>query len=156
MSKEREKLKRKSKEGIRVLALCVFRRGEYVLVSEYKNNVNEQVYYRPIGGKVEFQERAYDAVCREVEEELGQPIKNLHYLKTFESIFTREELPFHEIILLFEADLVNEALYAPHTIIRGVEADGEPLTVVWKPLSAFNETTPLYPEGLLELLHSLS
>lgn len=154
MSKAKEKLKRKSRAGIRPLALCVFRRGACVLVSEYVDDVTETVYYRPIGGKIEFQELAHETVKREVLEEIGQQIKNVRYLKTFENIFTREDLPFHEIIILFEADLCNEALYDPHTMIRGVEADGEVLTVVWKPLSFFTPEAPLYPVGLLETLQS--
>ena len=47
-------------------------------------------------------------------EEIGAEICNIHYLGTLENIFTFEGRPKHEIVLVYEADLVDEALYASH------------------------------------------
>jgi len=38
--------------------------------------------------------------------------------------------------------------------MSGLEADGNPLRVLWKRLDEFSPESPLYPDGLLEMLRS--
>ena len=85
--------KRKKKKRIRPLALCVFRRGDKIFVSQGYNSRKDQTFFRPIGGKIEFGERAAEAVAREVQEEIGAEIADLKYLGTLENIFTYEGKP---------------------------------------------------------------
>jgi|GEM_PF-6087287 NUDIX domain len=55
---------------IRALALALIWRGDELLLMEGDDPAKRQTFYRPLGGGVEFGERARDAVIREFAEEL--------------------------------------------------------------------------------------
>ena len=57
----------------------------------------------------------------------------------------------HEIIQVYDGRLVNSGLYA-QAEMSGHEAGAGEFKVLWKHLDEFNPQTPLYPDGLLELL----
>ncbi|MBV8063159.1 MAG: NUDIX hydrolase [Nevskia sp.] len=138
------------KKRIRPLAVCVIRDRGRIFVSQCRERSSGQVYYRPLGGAIEFGERSQDAVLRELQEEVGARVTNLRYLGTLENIFTFEDEPCHEIVLVYEADFVDLAIYKKARLRR---TDGSPNTALWHPLQAFhNGSAPLYPAGLLELL----
>ena len=134
---------------IRVLALGIIWRGDELLLAEGYDPSKRQTFYRPLGGGVEFGERARDAFIREFEEELGAALVNIRYLETFENIFTYDGQSGHEIILLF-GGFADETLYA-HDDLVAIEADLR-VSTAWKRLDEFNDETPLYPEGLSDLL----
>lgn len=116
-----------------------------------EDRVKSEVFYRPLGGGIDFGESGESAVRRELREEIGAELVNIRSLGALENLFTYEGGPGHEIILLFEADLVDAAIYEVEQL-AGVEANGEVITVVWKPFSDFRTGDRLYPEGLLHLL----
>jgi len=137
---------------IRPIAICVFRRADLIFVFEGRDSVKNEVYYRPLGGAIEFGERGIQTVEREIMEEIGEQVENLKPLSAIESLFTYEGQPHHEIVLVFEADFADGAVYQ-RASVNGNESDGAPFTVMWKPLSDFRDGKAiLYPEGLLELL----
>lgn len=144
---------------VRPLAICVFRRGDSILVAQGYDKIKRQVFYRPLGGRIEFGERAADTVARELREEIQQDVRDLRYLGTLENIFTYEGQPGHEIVLVFDGAFVDERVYDRETIV-GVAADDElapPFTACWKPLAFFRSgAAPLYPDGLLALLGDCS
>jgi len=143
------------KPRIRVLALALFRQGDYVLVGENIHPESGKVFYRPIGGGVEFGEQAADALAREIMEETGAEVRDLRYLCTLENRFEYMGKPGHEICLLFDGAFVDEVNQSLDATLRGVD-DGEVLfDAMWKPISFFQQTDrPLYPDGLLDyLLH---
>lgn len=78
---------------VRPLAICVFRRGDSILVAEGHDRVKRQTFYRPLGGRIEFGERAAETVARELREEIQQEVRDLRYLGTLENIFTYEGQP---------------------------------------------------------------
>jgi 8-oxo-dGTP pyrophosphatase MutT (NUDIX family) len=137
---------------IRVLALCVIRRRDDLLVFEGHDPTKRQTFYRPLGGGIEFGELGHHAATRELREELGAELVSVRYLATLENIFTYDGRPGHEIVRLYEADLADAAFYAREDMV-GQEDDGTAIRVLWKPLADFGDgQAPLYPEGLLELL----
>jgi ADP-ribose pyrophosphatase YjhB (NUDIX family) len=138
---------------IRVLALGIIWRGDELLLMEGYDPSKRQTFYRPLGGGVEFGERARDALIREFAEELGADLINIRYLETLENIFTYDGQPGHEIILLFQADFVDKTLYARDDLVA-MEADVSAPTA-WKRLDDCTDETPLYPDGLLDLLIAL-
>ena len=138
-------------QRIRVLALGVFRHGDSILVGVGHDPSKNQTFYRPLGGGIEFGEHSLTALRREMREEIGAEIQNVHLLGTLENIFVYNRVAGHEIVQIYEAEFVDESFYtrAEFTVTEG------PLIgrAVWMSLGDFqNELTPLYPEGLLALL----
>jgi 8-oxo-dGTP pyrophosphatase MutT (NUDIX family) len=139
---------------IRPLALGIFRRGSELLVFEGHNSAVGETFYRPLGGAIKFGEYGDQALTREMHEELGAELKNLRYLGLSENIFTYDGQVGHEIVLVYEGEFVDEAIY-DRDVMTAHEEDGSPFKVVWKPLVFFEDRqAPLYPDGLLELLVS--
>jgi 8-oxo-dGTP pyrophosphatase MutT (NUDIX family) len=137
---------------IRPIAICIVRRDDRLLVFEAHDRAKTQTFYRPLGGGIEFGEYGEQAVRRELREELGVELLDVRYLGVLENIFTFEERPGHEIVLIYEADLADERLYAAEELIA-YEESGTPFRVVWAPLAHFRAgAAPLYPDGLLGLL----
>jgi ADP-ribose pyrophosphatase YjhB (NUDIX family)/predicted aspartyl protease len=137
---------------IRPLALVVFRRPDgCILVAPGFDHVKQQHFYRPLGGGIEFGERAEDAARREILEELGAEIEGLQLLGTFENLFTYRGQPGHELIWLYEARFADASLYE-HDVLEADES-GAKFEVHWVPLAVFEKgEAPLFPEGLLEML----
>jgi ADP-ribose pyrophosphatase YjhB (NUDIX family) len=145
-------------DRIRPIALCVFRRRrgpDQTLVEEGYDRVKGQRFFRPLGGGIEFGERAQDALTREIREELDAAITNLRLLGVLENIFSFEGAPGHEIVFVFEADFADDSLY-DRPIIEHQEAVDKRIVGTWMPLAAFvgPGAPPLYPDGLLDLLRS--
>ena len=139
---------------IRPLAICLFRDGDRILVGEGNDPAKRETFYRPLGGGIEFGERAVDALRREVREEIGAEIESPVYLFTLENIFTFNGEGGHEIVMIYDARFVDKSLYAQKTL-AGTETDGErqfPFNAVWKRLDEFGPDAPLYPDGLLDAL----
>ena len=145
----RENMKKKR---IRPLAICVFRNKDRILVNEGYDPSKKQTFYRPLGGGIEFDEKAEDTVRRELKEELNVEVGDVRYLGTLENIFTFNETPGHEIVMIFDGVLTDSGLYE-QAVIVGEEANGEVIRAMWKSLDEFGAgKSILYPDGLLELL----
>ncbi len=147
------KSKRKRRR-IRPLALCVFRRGERIFVSQGYDSHKAQTFYRPIGGRIEFGERARDTVIREVREEIAKEVTGLRFLGALENIFRYEGQPGHEIAMIFTGEFRDTAMNEDDIKVIGSD-DGDILyEASWKPLEFFRgqDAPPLYPDGLLDLL----
>jgi len=137
---------------IRPVALCVFRNRDRILVFEGFEKLRCETFYRPLGGGIEFGEKAEDAVRRELKEEIDAEVGELRYLGLLENIYTFNGKPYHEIVLIFDGVLINSGLYE-QAVIVGEEANGEVIRALWKRLDEFGEgKSILYPPGLLEML----
>ncbi len=137
---------------VRPQAICLFRKGNSILVAEGHDPVKGETFYRPLGGAIEFGETSQEAIVREVREEIHAELKNLHYLGVVENIFTYKGEKGHEVVLVYGGEFVDKSFYTINPI-DGAEDDGTPFKAVWKPLNNFQKGhTPLYPDGLLELI----
>jgi ADP-ribose pyrophosphatase YjhB (NUDIX family) len=137
---------------IRPLVICVFSYEGKILVCEGTDSVKNEVFYRPAGGMIEFQEKAEDALKREIKEETGEDITNIKYLATVENIFTYEGKPGHEIILVYDAEFVNKEVYGKKAI-RISESNDAWCYAYWKGLDELGEgKLKLYPDELFNLL----
>jgi 8-oxo-dGTP pyrophosphatase MutT (NUDIX family) len=139
---------------IRPLALCVFRREDgAILVAPGYDKVKDQRFYRPLGGGIEFGERAEEAARREIREELGTEAVDLRLLGVSENIFTFLGQPGHELVWIYEGRFANPDNYACERIAC---VEGEAIFEAhWVLLDYFKDgKTPLYPDGLLELLET--
>jgi 8-oxo-dGTP pyrophosphatase MutT (NUDIX family) len=138
---------------IRPLAICLFRHNGTILVSEERDPAKDEIFYRPLGGGIEFGEHSAEALRRELMEEIGAEVKDLVYLGTLENIFTFNGKPGHEIVQVYDGALVESGLYE-QAVISGHEADVNlSMRVIWKCLNEFGPgKSILYPDGLLEML----
>jgi ADP-ribose pyrophosphatase YjhB (NUDIX family) len=139
---------------IRPIAICVFRRDDgAILVAPGFDSVKQQRFYRPLGGEIEFGERAEAAVRREIREELGAEIEDLRLLSVNENIFTYLGADGHELVWTFEARLADPSLYERDVVIA--DEGGSKFEAHWVPLDLFvRGEAPLYPDGLLEAILS--
>jgi 8-oxo-dGTP pyrophosphatase MutT (NUDIX family) len=138
-------------DRIRAIAICIFHIEDKILVFEGYDPKKNQTFYRPLGGGIEFGEYSEEAIRREIKEEINEEITQLKYLGTLENIFVFDGQPGHEIVQVYDGKLVNTDLYEQVEII-GTEDNGTQIKVLWKHLDEFNKQTPLYPDGLLEML----
>ncbi len=142
----------KTPQFIRPLAICVFKHNNKILVCEGIDSVKNEIFYRPAGGMIEFGEKAEDALRREIKEETGEEINNIKYLGLLENIFTYEGKPGHEIILVYDAEFVNEDIYEKETVII-TESNDIWCNAYWKRLDEFGDgKLKLYPDKLKQLL----
>jgi 8-oxo-dGTP pyrophosphatase MutT (NUDIX family) len=138
---------------IRPIAICVCRDGNRILVTEYREE--GRLYYRPLGGAIEFGERGEEAIRREFREEISADLSEVRYLGLLENIYTNNGLQAHQIVLVYDGRLMDTSLYKKE-VIQGDEL-GAPFIAVWKRLDAFGPgKPPVYPEGLLALIRSES
>ncbi len=139
--------------NIRPIAICIFSQNGRILVLEGYDPTKHEIFYRPLGGGIEFGEHSQEALEREIQEELNTAVTNLRYLATLENIFTFDGQPGHEIVQIYDGQFVDKSLYhCP--VIKGREEGGQRFTAFWKSLNDFEgkSAPPLYPDGLLELL----
>jgi 8-oxo-dGTP pyrophosphatase MutT (NUDIX family) len=137
---------------IRVLAIGIFRRGDEILVFEGYDPSKDELFYRPLGGAVEFGEYGHQALARELREELRTEVADLRYRGTLENLFVYDGRPGHEVVLVYEGTLAEAALYEQASM-TAYEDDGTPFKALWKPLAEFGrEKAPLYPDGLFAFL----
>jgi ADP-ribose pyrophosphatase YjhB (NUDIX family) len=139
-------------QQIRPLALCIFRRDDgRVLVAPGYDPVKQQRFYRPLGGEIEFGERAEDAARREIREELGAEIEDLQFLGAIENIFSYLGQSGHELAWLYEGRFSDPSFYE-RDVIEAAEG-GATFEAHWVDLGVFERgEAPLYPDGLLALL----
>jgi 8-oxo-dGTP pyrophosphatase MutT (NUDIX family) len=152
---QRGKAMTMSKEKIRPLALCVFRRGDAIFAAAGYDATKNQRFYRPIGGKIEFGEYGAEAVQREVLEEIGAPITDVRYLGTLENLFTYNGTPGHEICLIYDGRFVEDFRNVDSYTVEGSDDGNVLYQGEWIKLALVRAgAVPLYPNGLLRLLEA--
>jgi 8-oxo-dGTP pyrophosphatase MutT (NUDIX family) len=141
-----------SHHKIRPIAICIFRHQDRILVFEGYDSVKKELFYRPLGGSIEFGEHSSIAVKREIKEELGAEICNITFLGSLENIFEGNGKPGHEFVQVYEADFAEPRFYQTDSP-EAFEDDGSEIKAIWKEIAFFeNGEAPLYPNGLLDLL----
>jgi ADP-ribose pyrophosphatase YjhB (NUDIX family) len=136
---------------IRLRAICVFRRGDDILVAFALDPRNGGRYARTLGGAVEFGETSEEALRREIREELGAEIANPRLLGVLENIFTIEGRERHEIVFVYDAEFADAAWNARTEMAVNESACLTPAH--WVPLASLGDDgVPVYPRDLIGLL----
>jgi ADP-ribose pyrophosphatase YjhB (NUDIX family) len=131
----------------------LFRNGDRILVSRDYDSVEQDYYYRPLGGGIEFGETSRDAIVREIREELGAEIEDVRWLGTLENIFTLEGERGHEIILVYDATFVDRSLYTREVLVGHEHEADTTFHAEWKSLDELEDGTARFvPEGLSALI----
>ncbi len=152
-------------EKIRPIAICIFHHSGRILVQAGYDLVRNLLFYRPLGGKIEFGESGAATVARELIEEIGQKTINIHYLGTLENIFVYNGQLGHEIVLIYDGEFLDAAIYQAPEIIGSenseIDETGQPIRATWKYLTELRDEAdpeadptlpPVYPTGLLPLI----
>ena len=135
----------------RPIVICLFSNNGRILADKARDSVKDQVFYRPLGGMIEFGEHSTDAIKREIFEETKQEIKNLKFLGSLENIFTYEGKEGHEIVLVYDAEFVNAELYEKEEI--DVTEGSICSKAYWLPVNDCIEGKfRVYPDGITDLL----
>jgi ADP-ribose pyrophosphatase YjhB (NUDIX family) len=135
----------------RVVAICLFARGDQILVMEGFDATKGSPFYRPLGGGVEFGETTRAALVREMREELGQEVRGLRLVGTLESLFELEGVQGHEIVFVYNGEFVDPTVYECDRLTFE-EDNGEAVTARWRRLDFFDAYHRLVPEQLHRLI----
>jgi ADP-ribose pyrophosphatase YjhB (NUDIX family) len=107
--------------------------------------------WRPLGGSIEFGERAVDALRREFAEEVGLAIAEPTLLTVLENLYSHHGATGHEIVFVFEARLADDIHYSRAAF--SFDDGGVRNEVRWVALAHFlRGVAELFPAGLLERL----
>jgi 8-oxo-dGTP pyrophosphatase MutT (NUDIX family) len=135
---------------IRVIAICLFRRGSEILVTEGLDPATGRRYARPLGGGVELGETSEQTIVREIREEIGAEIRNLSLLGVLENLFELEGEQRHEVVFVYDGQFVDDSHYEMAEI--PVLDDGWLTGAIWRPLDRFDEEYMLVPAGIEKVL----
>ena len=136
---------------IRLRALCVFRRGDAILVAFALDPRTGGRYARTLGGGVDFGETSEQALRREIREELGAEIANPRLLGVLENIFTIDDNERHEIVFVYDAEFADARWESCVEIAVNEAACVTPAR--WVPIASLgDEGIPVYPRDLISLL----
>jgi len=137
--------------NIRPVALVIFRKNDKILVVQGRDPATKKIFYRPLGGTIEFKEKGEEALRREIKEELGAEIKEIKYLGMIENIFTYNNQAGHEIDLIYKAKFVDPKFYT-QTEIK-VKEGKEEQKAYWLPIKKFEKKELiLYPAGIIKFV----
>ncbi|WP_323677121.1 NUDIX domain-containing protein [Halorubellus sp. PRR65] len=116
---------------------------------------DDEVFYRPPGGGVEFGETTAEAVVREFDEELDATMTVEGFLGVVENRFEFCGNRNHECCFAFEVAFADDARYDRRSM-HGVEHDSDvTYETEWATLDDLEaRDEPLYPGGLRELLET--
>lgn len=138
---------------IRVVALGAVHRGDELLVFEEAAPDTGEIYYRLLGGGVEFGEHSRDAVAREFEEELNVEFADPTLVGTFEQVFTYDGATNHEVWRVYEGHIVEDWPYERESFTYTEPELGTEHLARWMPVERLRApgTTFYVPELLDEL-----
>lgn len=136
-------------EHIRVKAIGLNWRAGRLLAAEVRDDEGRVTGVRPLGGSVEFGERAEVAVKREFREELGVEIEIISGPLVIENLFSHAGVDGHEVVFVYEIEFPATAFQdADHIVLH--ESDGTTGVARWYDLDRLDiDGYPdLYPKGL--------
>jgi ADP-ribose pyrophosphatase YjhB (NUDIX family) len=133
------------------VSVGLLRRGGELLLMAVRDDSGALKGWRPLGGTIEFGERAATALARELREEIGETISEPRLLTVLENLYDHHGSPGHEIVFVFEAAFVDDQAYQRPSfafVDQGVRNDVE-----WVDLARLKSgREKLFPDGLLQAL----
>lgn len=124
-----------------------------LLVEEFdgEHSKGKGIYYRPIGGSIEFGEKSTEALTREFKEEIRENVVIEKYLGCIENIFMIDGQIGHEIILVYKVSFLDKENY--HRKIFDILENGKVSFAKWVDQTDFVKGEKvLFPDGLADKL----
>lgn len=118
-------------------------------MSEGYDKIKNEIFYRSIGGGINFLENSKEALKREFKEELNIDINVGEFLGISENIFTYNGKNAHELILFYNVD-ISDSDYKEkyHIVDDNCETDA-----MWINIDKFmNKELKIYPEEVYKYL----
>lgn len=141
------------KARIRPIAICLFRDGDRLLVSEAYDSSEGDYFCRPLGGGIEFGEHSRDALLREIREEVGAEVEKLELVGVLENVFTYEGAQGHEIVFVYDGEFKDRKVYEEGEVQGYRVETGDGFVARWRsPEEIRGMNAKLVPEGLAALL----
>lgn len=137
-------------EKIRPNALVIIKKDGNLLAARGEDKVTGKVFYRLMGGGIEFGELSSGTIKREIREELNATVINEKFLCPIENIFEFNSKKGHEITFLYEGDIEEKSFYDEKRI---KVIDKEDSFAEWVPIENIkNGETILYPQETVKYL----
>lgn len=135
---------------IRPVVLGIAKRNNKILVSEGYDEVTGEVFYRSIGGGIEFLETSKDALKREFKEELNVDVNVGEFLGISENIFVYNGKNAHELILFYIVEIKDSDYKEEYHIIdTNCETNAR-----WIDIDKFvNGDIKIYPKEIYKYLN---
>ena len=134
---------------IQNVALGLIIKDSSILTYSVKDKISKDIFYRLIGGHIDFGEDSKVALSREFREEVGQEIKVVKQLDVFENIYFYNGNDCHEFVSLFLVEFLNKDIYELDSII-GKEGPSRTYKARWLSISSFKDSCrKLYPSEIL-------
>ena len=132
---------------IRPIVLGIARKNDKILVQECFDEKENKLFYRALGGGIEFCEKSQEALKREFLEELGVEIEVGEYLGISENIFEYNGRRGPELVLMYNVIIKDEEYKESYTIS---DDNGKAL---WIDIEDFIQNKRiLYPKEIFEYL----
>ncbi len=127
-------------------------RDDRILSYHVKDKISRDIFFRLIGGHIDFGESADIALRREFKEEINQDIKIIKKLDVFENIYFYNGNNCHEFVSLFLVDFLDKEMYKLNCI-KGNESPYRTYEAKWYPIKDFKgKDKPLYPPRILNYI----
>ena len=134
---------------IRPIVLGIVKKENKILVTKGYDKVKEEVFYRSVGGGIEFLENSKEALKREFKEELNIDISVGKFLGIAENIFTYNGKNAHELILFYNVDIKDKDYKEKYHIVD----DNCETDAMWIDINKFkNKELKIYPEQMFDYL----
>ncbi len=134
---------------IRPIVLGIAKKENKILVSKGYDEVKDEVFYRSIGGGIEFLEDSKEALKREFKEELNIDICVGEFLGIVENIFIYNGKNAHELILFYNVKIKDKDYKEKYHIID----DNCETDAMWIDINKFkNKELKIYPEQVFKYL----
>ena len=134
---------------IQNVALGLIIKDSSILTYSVKDKISKDIFYRLIGGHIDFGEDSRVALSREFREEIDQEIKVVKQLDVFENIYFYNGNDCHEFVSLFLVEFLNKDIYELDSII-GKEGPSRTYKARWLSISSFKDSyRKLYPSEIL-------
>lgn len=139
---------------IRPIAIALIWKDASLLVAHGVEPLKGEPFFRPLGGGIEFGERASDALRREFVEEIGAELCDERFITVLENLFRYDGQQHHELVFVFEARFKDARLYERAEF--AIHEQNMSTTASWQPLSELiGGETPFYPMGLKTVVSEL-